>query len=56
MTSVARRRVCAAPMMVVMAIGAIRFTHQGYDETTDAAYRREIMILLAEWSESSKRN
>lgn len=36
--------------------GMIRFTHEGYDKTTDAAYRREIMALLAEWSESSNRN
>ena len=36
--------------------GMIRYTHEGYDETTDAAYRREIMALLAEWSESSNRN
>ena len=36
--------------------GMIRFTHEGYDETTDAAYRREIMSLLKEWSESSNRN
>ena len=36
--------------------GMIRYTHEGYDETTDAAYRREIMALLTEWSESSNRN
>lgn len=36
--------------------GMIRYTHEGYDENTDAAYRREIMTLLAEWRESSNRN
>ena len=36
--------------------GRIRFTHEGYDETTDASYRREILSLLTEWSESSNRN
>ena len=36
--------------------GMIRYTHEGYDTSTDAAYRREIMTLLTEWSESSNRN
>jgi hypothetical protein len=36
--------------------GMIRLTHEGYDETTHPAYRREIIALLAEWSESSNRN
>jgi peroxiredoxin len=36
--------------------GMIRFKHEGYDETTDAAYRREIALLLDEWRESSNRN
>jgi peroxiredoxin len=36
--------------------GRIRYTHEGYDETTDATYRREILSLLTEWSESSNRN
>jgi peroxiredoxin len=28
--------------------GVIRFSHEGYDETTEASYRREIDALLAE--------
>ena len=36
--------------------GKIRYTHEGYDETTEATYRREILALLTEWSESSNRN
>jgi peroxiredoxin len=36
--------------------GRIRFAHEGWDETADATYRREIMTLLAEWRESSNRN
>lgn len=36
--------------------GRIRFAHEGWDETSDATYRREIMTLLAEWRESSNRN
>jgi hypothetical protein len=36
--------------------GMIRFTHEGWDKTTNATYRREILTLLTEWSESSNRN
>ena len=28
--------------------GTIRFSHEGYDETTEASYRRELDALLAE--------
>ena len=33
---------------LIDARGMIRFAHEGWDETADAIYRREIMSLLAE--------
>ena len=33
---------------LIDARGMIRFAHEGWDETADATYRREIMSLLAE--------
>jgi peroxiredoxin len=36
--------------------GMIRFTHEGWDEATDATYRREILELLTEWRESRNRS
>ncbi len=34
---------------LIDARGMIRFAHEGWDETADAIYRREIRSLLAEW-------
>ena len=36
--------------------GTIRFAHEGWDETADATYRREIMSLLAEWKDAPNPN
>jgi len=41
---------------LIDARGMIRFAHEGWDETADGTYRREITMLLAEWRESSNRN
>lgn len=41
---------------LIDARGMIRYAHEGWDETADATYRREIMTLLAEWRESPNRN
>ena len=41
---------------LIDARGMIRFTHEGWDETLDATYRREILALLTEWRESQNRN
>ena len=41
---------------LIDARGMIRYAHEGWDETADGVYRREIMTLLDEWSESSNRN
>ena len=48
---------CGVPASYLIdARGMIRFAHEGWDETADATYRREIMSLLAEWRESPNRN
>jgi len=36
--------------------GMIRFAHEGWDETADAIYRREIMSLLSEWRDAPNPN
>jgi Peroxiredoxin len=41
---------------LIDARGMIRFAHEGWDETADAAYRREIMSLLSEWRDAPNRN
>jgi len=41
---------------LIDARGMIRFAHEGWDETADATYRREIMSLLAEWRDAPNRN
>jgi peroxiredoxin len=41
---------------LIDARGMIRFAHEGWDETADATYRREIMSLLAEWRDAPNPN
>ena len=41
---------------LIDARGMIRFAHEGWDETADATYRREIMNLLAEWRDAPNPN
>ena len=41
---------------LIDARGMIRFAHEGWDETADATYRREIMGLLAEWRDAPNPN
>jgi peroxiredoxin len=41
---------------LIDARGMIRFAHEGWDETADTIYRREIMSLLAEWRDAPNPN